>query len=116
MKVTFLKTRLEQILEQLTSLRLDVREFVFEAPAHIDEIRQVEIELGFEIPQTFRHYLSNVSRHIEFIWFTPNDFKFGSPFDEIFCGDLHWSLDFTRKLNQGWNESLLSLFPDRSNP
>jgi hypothetical protein len=34
-----------------------------------------------------------VSGHVEFRWFAPD--KFPAPFNQIFSGDLHWSVDDT---------------------
>jgi hypothetical protein len=76
----------------------------------------LEKELGFKLPRTFRNNFLNLSRHVEFNWFTPKDHDFPEPFHEIFCGDLHWSVEITRTLNKEWNENIQSLFPDRSNP
>ncbi|MBX3245349.1 MAG: SMI1/KNR4 family protein [Acidobacteria bacterium] len=111
-----LRETLELILERLKLFGLDVPELRFEPPASLDKIIELEYDLGLELPPAFRRSLLSISSHVEFRWFTPDEYDFPPPFDEIFCGDLHWSLDLTRTFNQGWNESLLSLFPDRSNP
>lgn len=110
-----LKIALEQILQQLTARRYDVRKFVFEPPAKIWTIQELEDDLSLALPPTFRNTLLTVSSHVEFAWFAPDGFEFPPPFQSNFSGDLHWSTEMIRTFNVEWESNLQSLFPDRSN-
>jgi hypothetical protein len=108
--------QLTQLQQQLGSRGFDVRRLVFEPPATEEQVVLLERALGLRLPPSFRRVLLNISSHVEFRWFMPDELKLPDPFGSNFSGDLHWSLDFTlqfEKNRMGWIENV---FPNRDDP
>ena len=111
-----LQSSLQVHLDRLGQLGFDVRPLIFEAPATEAQVEALERELDCAIPPSFRYILCNVSSHVEFRWFAPSGHTFPPPFQSNFCGDLHWSLEFTSSFNRnrlGWIETV---FPNPADP
>ncbi len=93
-----------------------MRLLVVEDPATTDEIADLEKTLGRQLPASYRSVLTTVSRHVDFRWFGPKPTTFAAPFDEIFSGNLNWSIDdaaYYSKDVQAWIEEL---FTDPNDP
>jgi len=95
-----LKAQLDAIHTRLRFQGFDVRQFVFDATATDAEIRQLEISLGLVLPSSLKDAFRLVSRRIEFRWFAPKDFTFPTPFHSNFCGDLRWSVDSLKSIDE----------------
>lgn len=111
-----LKQRLERQLEVLSHAGYDVHPLVFLPPATVSQVEEVERSLGFALPPSFRDTLLDLSAHVEFRWFAPENKRFPKPFDSNFCGDLHWSLGDMLQLKgagDGWIEAV---FPNPEDP
>jgi len=110
-----MKERLTYILQQIEKLGGDARSLIFEAPAHYDDVYEIEQQLNYEIPHDFKNILLTLSSHCEFKWLLPKDFKLPHELREIFCGELHWGMDFILDFNcskEGW---IKVAFPDPEN-
>ena len=111
-----LEVRLRKLDEHFRSIGFDARDLVFEEPATEVEILGFERDLGLSLPPSFRSVLSQVSKHVEFRWFTPDGFDFPQPFKSNFSGDLHWSLDFLKTFEEGRLGWIESVFPNPQDP
>jgi len=107
-----LQTDLEAIQQKLSSRGFDVKPLVFEPPASSDDLASLESQLGFQIPPSLRKLLQIYSRHVEFRWFAPDGLDFPKPFESNFCGDLHWSVEFTAQFDLAKNGWIKEVFPD----
>lgn len=110
------EARLRHLNGHLSSIGFDVRDFVFDEPAKEDEILGLERDLGLSLPPSFKRILTDVSKHVEFNWFTPDGFDFPEPFVSNFSGDIHWSLDLLRTFEEGRKGWIESVFPNSDDP
>ena len=111
-----LRTSLETLQEKLTARGFDVRELIYEPPATEDEVGDLEEQLGLALPPSFRALLMHYSRHVHFRWFAPANTDYPAPFQSNFCGDLHWSLDFTEKFDKSKRGWIRDVFPNPDDP
>ena len=111
-----LKQQLEDILERLSSIGYDTRELVFAPPCEFIEVQALEQVLGFSLPPSFRETLLTVSGYVEFRWFRPQGVQFPQPFRSNFCGDLHWSIEFTKSFNEAKDSWVNKVFPNPADP
>lgn len=108
-----MKEYFERYLERIDSLGGDARELVFENPVTEQDVNVIEDKLGYVIPGEFRNVLLSVSSHCEFKWFLPDSFILPPPLTEIFCGDIHWGIDFILPFNESKENWIKEVF---SNP
>ena len=104
----WLKETLELWNFKFQQIDWDVRELIFEPSATETEVAELEDSIQLELPKSFKDALLNISRHVEFRWFTPQNVEFPPPFNQNFCGDLHWSLNLIEQFEearQGWVEN-----------
>ncbi len=112
---TYMKEILEKYLELVTKLGGDSRKLIFEKPSTQLEIANIETQLKYELPEDFRNVLLTVSSHLEFKWFLPDDFNLPESLKQIFCGDLHWGLDFIISFNESKDRWIREVFPNADN-
>lgn len=93
---------------------VDIGDVVIGPPATAAEVTAVERELGLELPESFRSTLMTVARSIEWRWWTSGGFD--APFDEIFSGELSWSLDRLVEERKDWQGWIDGCFPDPDDP
>jgi len=110
-----MKEQLEKYLTTINKLGGDCRQLIFEKPATEYDILDVEKKLTYQLPTDFRNILLTVSSHCEFRWFLPDEFLLPEPLTQIFCGDLHWGLDFILQLNDSKDSWVRDVFPDINN-
>lgn len=110
-----MKERLTQILQQIHKLGGDARPLVFEAPTSFDDVYEIEQQLNYKIPDDFKNVLLTLSSHCEFKWFLPDNFHLPDALNQIFSGELHWSIDFILKFNQSKDRWIKEVFPDPEN-
>ena len=107
-----LRTSLETLQDKLTARGFDVRELIYEPPASEDEVADLEEQLGLALPPSFRALLLHYSRHVQFRWFAPANADYPAPFQNNFCGDLHWSVEFTEKFDKARRDWIRKVFPN----
>jgi cell wall assembly regulator SMI1 len=107
-----LRDQLQRILAHLAGRGYDARPLIFEPPATVAEVRDLESRLKCELPPSFRDVLLTISKHVKFAWFAPKEREYPPPFRSNFCGDLHWSLDLTQKFNENKDEWVREVFPN----
>jgi len=110
-----MKNVLESFLIQIKILGGNSREFIFEDPANKKEIEQVEKELGYQLPNGFKQALLTISSHCEFSWFLPDKFPLPKELRQIFCGDLHWGIDYIVEFNESKDGWIRNVFPNIDN-
>lgn len=106
-----LRRQLEDWRAHFDNLGFDTMEFSFEEPATEMDIAALEKRLGVTVPPSLRIVLLEISREVEFSWFKPDEHEFPEPFDEIFCGNLDWSMELIQQAEdgrKGWIESCFS--------
>lgn len=94
----------------------DVRPLIVADPATRSEVADLESALGFSLPESFRHALLTISRHVEFRWFAPDATTFDAPFRDNFSGDLHWSLSTTAQIVPEARSWIDTVFPNPDDP
>ncbi|GAA4672695.1 SMI1/KNR4 family protein [Phytohabitans rumicis] len=107
---------LPAMVDSLAAQGFDTRPLVVAPPASPGQVDAVEEQLGRALPGSLRQVLTTVASRVEFAWYAPNDRTFPEPLDEIFSGELHWSLDALPKLMgavRGW---VTHAFPDPTHP
>jgi cell wall assembly regulator SMI1 len=107
---------LAAMVDGLAAQGFETRPLVVEAPASPERVDEVEDRLGHPVPASLRRVLTTVASGLEFAWFAPDDRTFPEPFDEIFAGRLHWSLEALPQLMEvarGW---IKQAFPDPADP
>jgi hypothetical protein len=85
----------ERLLKILTALReqgYSVDDLVCEPPATSQEVAEVEAQLGFAFPASFRDALITISRRVDFWWRRPDNLEFPAPFEDNVFGQLSWSI------------------------
>ena len=107
---------IEAIQRKLLSRGFDVRPLIIEPPASHDDLEALESRLNIALPPTFKKLLCDFSRHVEFRWFAPDGIDFPKPFQSNFCGDLHWSVDFTEQFDADKNSWIENVFPNANDP
>ncbi|MCB0540373.1 MAG: SMI1/KNR4 family protein [Bacteroidetes bacterium] len=110
-----MKKILENILLKIENLGGESRELIFENPASEEQLLKIEKELNYKIPNEFRNVLLNVSAHLEFKWFLPDDFELPKELDGIFCGEIHWGTNFIIDFNKSKDNWIKVCFPDQNN-
>lgn len=103
---------LESFLTHVARVGGKSRKLVFERPANFKEIDEVENALGYELPNDFKHILLTISSHCEFRWFLPDKFPLPLELREIFCGELHWELNYIVECNQSKDGWVRDVFPN----
>lgn len=66
--------------------------FEVQAPASEDDVIKVEAALSYRIPDSFRRVLLGYSAAVDISWRMPENYDPPEPFDNLFCGELYWSL------------------------
>ncbi|WP_022824918.1 SMI1/KNR4 family protein [Hymenobacter norwichensis] len=103
--------QLESFLLLIDNLGGNAKPLLFAPPASDSEIQELELKLGYRMPEDFRNILLTISSHCEFKWFLPDDFELLPPIHQIFSGELHWGIEFILSFNEsreGWIREVFS--------
>ena len=92
------KKRLDLFLEKIEDLGGEVEPLTIEKPATEEEIKAVEVKLGYTLPPHFREVLLENTAHLEFWWdiddiIDEEDISLPDKLAEIFRGKLLFGLD-----------------------
>ncbi|TQV65846.1 SMI1/KNR4 family protein [Exilibacterium tricleocarpae] len=102
--------------EAVRNMGGEVQVLSYDVPATEDEVKTLEVKLGFDLPLKLKEVLLGFSKKVEFRWFMPDDFEFQGELSQIFCGERHWSLDWIAQFNEdknGWRDEV---FPNKEDP
>ena len=111
-KTLKMKELFEKYLLQIAQIGGNSRQLIFEKPATLKEIEEVESKLTCKIPSDFKDNLLNLSSHCEFKWFLPDNFTLPDQLRQIFCGEIHWSLDLIIAFNESKDDWINEAFPN----
>ena len=92
------KKRLDLFLEKIEDLGGEVEPLTIEKPATEEEVKAVEVKLGYTLPPHFREVLLENTTHLEFGWdiddiIDEEDISLPDKLAEIFRGKLLFGLD-----------------------
>ena len=92
------KKRLDLFLEKIEDLGGEVEPLTIEKPATEEEVKAVEVKLGYTLPPHFREVLLENTAHLEFWWdiddiIDEEDISLPDKRAEIFRGKLLFGLD-----------------------
>ena len=92
------KKRLNLCLEKIEDLGGEVEPLTIEKPATEEEVKAVEVKLGYTLPPHFREVLLENTAHLEFGWdiddiIDEEDISLPDKLAEIFRGKLLFGLD-----------------------
>ena len=107
-----MKEIFEKYLKLIDHLGGDCRDLIFEKPASELELVDIENKLSYKLPSDFRNVLKNISSHCEFKWFLPDDFYLPTELREIFCGEIHWGLQYIIEFNKSKDHWVKEVFPN----
>lgn len=110
-----MKEQLLNFLQRMKELGGDARTLIFEGPALFDDVHEIEQQLSYPIPDDFKNILLTVSSHCEFKWFLPDNFQLPDELRGIFCGEIHWGLNFILQFNKAKDSWVSDVFPDPNN-
>lgn len=110
-----MKEQLSIFLQQIHQLGGDAKPLVFEPPANFDDVYEIEQKLNCKIPDDFKNALLTISAHLEFKWFLPDSLALPEQLEGIFCGELHWGIDFILPFNESKEDWVRESFPDPNN-
>ena len=90
--------RLDLFLEKIEDLGGEVEPLTIEKPATEEEVKAVEVKLGYTLPPHFREVLLENTAHLEFWWdiddiIDEEDISLPDKLAEIFRGKLLFGLD-----------------------
>ncbi len=94
-----LVSKWKEILSKVAACGGEARELIIEPPATQAEISQIEQNLGFRLPSSFREVLLNFSKHLEFKWYFPEQANLPQEFKGIFSGEISWDINWLTDLN-----------------
>lgn len=114
MNAVELKELLERHAVVLAGRGIDVEPLRIDPPATDAEVDEVECQLGFALPLSFRAVLTTLSRSVSWSWRSSEDFA--PPFRGIFSGELSWSVDALPELQVGLRGWIRACFPDLADP
>lgn len=109
-----LRDTLDSFTKILRDHGCEVTDPVVAPPADQSEIASVERALGITLPDTTRQAFRTIAASVDWSWSKEDSFP--SPFDEIFAGDLHWSIVDLPQHEQRRKRWVVEVFPDRDNP
>jgi hypothetical protein len=101
-------------LRACNALGGDARPLCIGPPATDIEVAEIERALGLTLPASFRRVLTEFSAEFQVAWFLPHGMK--TPFTDIFCGDLTWSLRRLPALEEGHRRWVTNAFPNPHDP
>ncbi|MBO9701772.1 MAG: hypothetical protein J7604_16315 [Sporocytophaga sp.] len=88
---------------------------ICEKPATVSDVKDNEKSLTYQLPADSRNTLLTVSSHCEFKWFLPDDLPLPEQLRQIFCGELHWGLNFILQFNESKDGWIKEVFPNIDN-
>jgi cell wall assembly regulator SMI1 len=107
-----MKERLSGFLRHINKIGGKTKPLIFEPPASFDDVHEIEQTLKYTLPEEFKKTLLSISSHCEFRWFLPNSFELPSELRQIFCGELHWGMDFIVQFNKDKDDWVKDVFPN----
>ena len=107
-----MKEMLEKYLTIINNLGGDSRQLIFEKPATELELFDIENKLSYKLPTDFRNVLLTLSSHCEFKWFLPDNFELPNELRQIFCGEIHWGLQYILQFNENKDGWVKDVFPN----
>lgn len=99
-------------LEEM-DIEIDVHAPEVAPPATDEQVDAVEAELGVALPESFRAALTTISAAVDWSWWADGDFP--EPFDQIFSGNLRWSIDTIVRTDERRKDWIEAVFPDPDN-
>ena len=124
MKTTFnfelFKKRLNLFLEKIEDLGGEVEPLTIEKPATEDEIKAIEVQLGYTLPPHFREVLLENTAHLDFYWdindiTDEGDISLPDKLVEIFRGQLLFGLDLLLDYEDDRKGWVKEVYPDYNN-
>lgn len=90
----------------------DIKAFEISPKSNLSKVEEVESELGFSLPISFKKVLLEFSAAVNVIWFLPDNFELPSKFKSIFSGELSWNIEKLIGINQDKDEFIKTCFAD----
>jgi hypothetical protein len=81
-------------------------------PASEAKVRDVEAQLGFGIPSSFRRVLTGYASALSIAWQLPDDGEPSDSLPDIYAGELFWDLHNLPALEKRRSEWARNVFPD----
>lgn len=105
----------EAMLTAITGLEGESSDLVIDPPATEDEVREIESELGADLPGSLREVFLTRSRCVSFSWYLPRHFNLPAAIRNTRGGGMDLSLDKVAEAEWGrrrWIENVLSTRED----
>ncbi len=111
-----LRQRIETITTRFREIGGQVAEVTIGEPASIDQITQVETELGVKLPISFKQVLTEFSSDFSIRCFLPDNMKKPEAFIQIFSVCPSWKLKDLVRLEGEREEWIKNVFPNPEDP
>ncbi|MEI5906679.1 SMI1/KNR4 family protein [Bacillus spongiae] len=98
-EMNLLLSKWEQILSKLEDNNGTVYPIEIGDKAILQEIEAKEIEVGYELPPSYKNVLQNLGKSVSLYYSFSDDTMVPSEFSEICSGEINWNIDFLQNLN-----------------
>ncbi|MFD1030797.1 SMI1/KNR4 family protein [Metaplanococcus flavidus] len=114
MDYQLIRDRIDKLVARVNEIGGEVQEVIIEEPASLEQILQIEEQLGMKLPHSFKMVLTEFSSNFSLRWFLPEELEPPEEFKFIYCGMPHWGLELLPQFEEdrlGWIETV---FPNPS--
>lgn len=94
----------------------EIHDLRIDGPASPEAVDAVERRIGLTLPDTFRTVFVEFAGCARFRWDMGGDVVLPDEFREVFCGDIHWSLEQLVEAEESRRIWVRECFPDPDDP
>lgn len=98
--IKFLLSKWKQTLNKIELNNGTIHPIEMGDKATIREIKAKEIELGYQLPPSYKYILQNLGKSLSFYYSFSEDTMIPRNFNEIFSGEISWNIDFLQNLDE----------------
>lgn len=97
--INFLLSKWEQILQKVKDNNGKVYPIEIGKKATMQEIEAKEKELGYQLPPSYKYFVTNLGKSLFFHYSFSDDTMIPNEFREIFSGQINWDFNFLQDLS-----------------
>jgi hypothetical protein len=112
---TLIVTRWREMLKAVSRIGGRADPLRVESPATLGEVLALEQRIGVSLPTALRDVLLTFSRRVDFCWYLPDNYRISDELRQIFCGGCNWSIDSLAQCDEGKQDWITEVYPDRDN-
>lgn len=112
MDYNLLKKRIEIITDRIKEIGGEVQEIIIGDSASLEQIQEIEQQLGQSLPSSFRKVLQEFASHFSMRWFLPENIDIPEEFTDVFGGTPNWNLKLLPEFEEDRKEWIETVFSD----